>query len=71
MLPSTDLDASFVELRRRQSLDGCLSADRHENRSLHGPMCRVQPARAGSAVGMQKLEAKGHATIVVVVGGTA
>ena len=59
-----DLNADFVELLRRQTLDGGLCANGHEHRGLDGAMRGVKAAAPGFAIGLQKFKSKCHAAIV-------
>ena len=53
-----DLHAGVFELLRRQSLDGGLGADRHEDGRLDDAVRGVHAAQAGFAVGLQEFEAE-------------
>src|SRR5205807_3884366 len=56
------LGAGARDLLRGERADGPVGADRHKDRSLHGPVRRVQQPRpgAGLAIDVDDLEAYGH-----------
>src|SRR5436190_10495200 len=54
------LRAGVAQLLRRQTFNGRLRADRHEDRRLHNTVRRGQSAEAGVSVGCQQVELKGH-----------
>src|SRR5438309_3166235 len=57
-----DVGTGARDLLRGERADGPVGADRHKDRSLHGPVRRVQQPRpgAGLAIDMDDLEANGH-----------